>query len=132
MSAISQEEARVVSERSKGLPIKEELLVDRGSKSIGTKDDTNKLPYHLLSGEALEEVVRVLQFGASKYSERGWENGIHFSRVFSASMRHLWAWWRREPLDPESGITHLAHALCCIMFLLHYELKKMNSLDDRP
>jgi len=97
----------------------------------GRKDDTGKLPYHLLAPELLEETARVLQFGTIKYSERNWESGMAWSRPFAALMRHMWAWWRGEATDPETGFSHLAHAACCIMFLLAYEKRKAG-LDDRP
>ena len=35
-----------------------------------------------------------------------------------------------EDKDPESGLSHLAHAACCIMFLLEFE-KTHPELDDR-
>ena len=100
----------------------------------GTKLDTGKLRYDLLPPELLEETARVLTFGANKYDDRNWELGINYSRVFGALMRHAWAWW--NPLvsdyDPETGYHHLAHAVCCIAFLLSYELRNMKEFDDRP
>lgn len=98
----------------------------------GLKYDEKKIRYDLLPPEALHEISRVLSFGAEKYSARNWEHGITYGRVFAALMRHLWAWWKGENLDPETGITHLAHAGCCLMFLLTYEARKMEKWDDRP
>lgn len=97
----------------------------------GRKDDANKLPYDLLPSDAIEEILEVLKCGAVKYGSRNWENGMAWSRPFAALMRHMWAWWRREPCDNETGITHLAHAGCCLLFLLSYELRRTGS-DDRP
>jgi hypothetical protein len=97
----------------------------------GRKDDQGKLPWHLLPPDALDQIVWVLQHGANKYGERNWENGMSWSRPFSALMRHMWAWWRGEGVDPETGISHLSHAGCCIMFLLAYEQRSIGS-DDRP
>ena len=99
--------------------------------SEGRKDDAGKLPYQLLPSDAVEEILRVLDFGAQKYAPRNWEKGMAWSRPFSALMRHMWAWWRGERTDPETGISHLAHAGCCILFLLSYELRKVGT-DDRP
>lgn len=99
--------------------------------SEGKKFDAGKLPWHLLPGDAVEEVVRVLQFGAGKYGERNWERGMAWSRPFAAAMRHLWAWWRGDDSDPETGLSHLAHALCCIMFLMAYVNRGVGT-DDRP
>lgn len=101
------------------------------SDMTGHKADAGKLGYHLLPSDAIEEVVKVLDFGAAKYSERNWERGMRFSRPFSAMMRHMWAWWRGEDKDPESGLSHLAHAACCVLFLLAYE-ERVLGFDDRP
>lgn len=95
------------------------------------KHDTNKLPYDLLPSDAVEDVLAVLQFGAEKYSARNWELGMDWSRPFAALMRHMWAWWRGEDNDPESGLSHLAHAGCCIMFLLAYSKRNVGT-DNRP
>lgn len=97
----------------------------------GVKYDQDKLPYHLLPPELLEGIAAVLQFGAVKYSERNWELGMSWSRPFGALMRHMWAWWRGEEMDPETGMSHLWHAGCCIAFLIAYEQRKIGN-DDRP
>lgn len=97
----------------------------------GQKFDSDKLRYELLPPELLEEVARVLTFGAHKYSARNWELGMAWSRPFAALMRHMWAWWRGEDKDPETGYSHLSHAACCIAFLVSYEARNVGT-DDRP
>ena len=97
----------------------------------GQKFDSDKLRYELLPPELLEEVARVLTFGAKKYADRNWELGMKWSRPFGALMRHMWAWWRGEEKDPETGYSHLAHAACCIAFLVSYEARNVGT-DDRP
>ena len=84
----------------------------------GTKEDAEKAPYHLIAPELLQAVAEILAFGAKKYAPRNWEKGMNWSRPFGACMRHLWAWWRGEDTDEETGKSHLWHAACCIMFLL--------------
>ena len=97
----------------------------------GVKHDEHKVPMHLLPPELLAGTAAVLDFGARKYSERNWELGMAWHRPFSALMRHMWAWWRGEDLDPETGMSHLWHASCCIAFLMAYEQRKIGT-DDRP
>jgi hypothetical protein len=97
----------------------------------GWKADAGKTPYHLLPPELLEAVGQVLAFGANKYAPRNWENGLAWSRVFSALQRHLWAWWGGEECDPETGMSHLWHAGCCVAFLIAYESRRTGQ-DDRP
>lgn len=98
----------------------------------GVKYDQGKTRYDLVPPEALEQIAQVLTFGAAKYADRNWEKGINFGRVFGAAMRHLWSWWRGENTDPETGLSHLAHAGCCIFFLLTFEYRGRKDLDDRP
>lgn len=62
--------------------------------------------------------------------ERNWEQGMSWGRVFAALMRHMWAWWRGEDKDPETGESHLWHAGCCIAFLIAYEARGVGT-DDR-
>lgn len=99
----------------------------------GTKYDDGKPALQYWSPWALEETARVLAFGAVKYEAWNWAKGIKYTRVFGAMMRHLWAWWRGEQFDEETGLHHLAHAMCCLMFLLHYEklAESYKEYDDR-
>lgn len=94
------------------------------------KFDADKLPLHLLSTEALNQTAAVLKFGAQKYAEHNWRKGFAWSRPLAAAMRHITAFNAGEDKDPESGLSHLAHAACCIMFLLEFE-KTHPHLDDR-
>lgn len=85
----------------------------------GRKFDGGKLQYGLLPPLALRETVKVLTFGAEKYEPDNWRRVPDgHRRYFDAAQRHLWAYKEGEKIDPESGVNHLAHALCCIMFML--------------
>ena len=94
------------------------------------KFDDDKLPVNLLSTEALLQTAAVLKFGADKYHAHNWRDGFAWSRPLAAAMRHIMAFNDGENKDPESGLSHLAHAACCIMFLLEFE-KTHPNLDDR-
>jgi len=102
------------------------------SSTVGgaMKFDDNKLPVNLLSTEALNQTAAVLKFGADKYHAHNWRDGFAWSRPLAAAMRHIMAYNDGEDKDPESGLSHLAHAACCIMFLLEFE-KTHPELDDR-
>lgn len=97
----------------------------------GIKYDGDKIRYDLLPPELLQGVAEILTFGAKKYSERNWEKGMDWGRVYGALQRHLWAWWRGEDKDPETGKSHLWHAGCCIAFLIAFEERGVGK-DDRP
>jgi hypothetical protein len=109
-----------------------ELKTVVGTMPTGTalKFDGGKLPLHLLSTEAMNQTAAVLAFGAQKYAAHNWRKGFVWSRPLSAAMRHITAFNAGEDKDPESGLSHLAHAACCIMFLLEFE-KTHKELDDR-
>lgn len=96
----------------------------------GLKNDMGKTELALLPFEAVEEVGKVLTFGALKYEAHNWRKGMAWSRMLSAALRHIFAFARGEDLDPESGLSHLAHAACCILFLLSYTLNG-GGHDDR-
>lgn len=99
--------------------------------SEGRKDDSAKVRMELLPPELLEGTATILTFGAEKYEDRNWEKGMSWGRVYGALMRHMWAWWRKEPCDPETGHSHLWHASACIAFLIAYEQRNIGR-DDRP
>lgn len=103
----------------------------RAADGQGRKDDQGKLPWGLLPFDAIEQVVHVLRFGANKYKARNWERGMAWSRPFDALLRHMTAWHRGETRDPETGLPHLAHAGCCLLFLLAMEVRSSGT-DDRP
>lgn len=96
-------------------------------ETAGRKFDGGKLEYGLLPPFALEEIVKVLTFGAQKYERDNWQKVPDSKRrYFDALQRHVWAWKRGEQFDPESGIHHLAHAMCCLMFLYEHDIMYSN------
>lgn len=95
------------------------------------KFDTDKIRVDLLPICPLMRTAKVLTFGAKKYSERNWELGFDWSRPYGALLRHMFAWWGGEDKDPETGLSHLDHAACCIMFLQEFEEKGIGN-DNRP
>lgn len=94
------------------------------------KFDQGKPPMSLLSTTALVEIAKVLEFGKNKYSANNWRSGFNWSRLLDSAMRHLTAFNDGEDKDPESGLSHLAHLGCCILFLLEFE-QTHPELDDR-
>lgn len=94
------------------------------------KQDGGKPRLDLIAPEFLFGTAEVLRFGADKYAERNWEKGMSWGRCFGAMMRHMWAWWSGEATDKETGLSHLWHAACCLMFLIAYEQRKIGT-DDR-
>lgn len=95
-----------------------------------TKHDQEKIPLELLSPVALNMIGEVMAFGAKKYAAHNWRKGMVWSRLLGAALRHILAYMGGEDKDPESGLSHIAHAGCCIMFLLEYIAKGLGQ-DDR-
>jgi hypothetical protein len=95
---------------------------------VGRKFDAGKVDYTLVPWVGLEEVVKVLEFGARKYDRDNWqhvEGGMQ--RYQAAAFRHLIAYNQGEKADPETGLSHLAHAGCCLLFLLALETRDGNA-----
>ena len=90
----------------------------------GRKFDGGKPQYGLLPPLALEETAKVLTYGAEKYEPDNWKHVPDSKRrYFDAMQRHLWAWKAGEQNDQETGLSHLAHAMCCLMFLYEHDVK---------
>jgi hypothetical protein len=71
-----------------------------------------------------------MSFGAKKYSRDNWRGGFSWTRPLAASLRHIFSYIGGEDKDPETGISHLAHAVCCLFFVLEFE-ETHKELDDR-
>ena len=100
--------------------------MSEGLKYDGDKVRMDRLPWRAIVGAA-----KVLTYGARKYGDGNWRNGIAYSRCYAATMRHLVAWWLGETNDSETGLNHLYHALCEIMFMAEYA-ETHPEMDDRP
>jgi hypothetical protein len=106
---------------------------ERGTAPVvltGKKFDNEKPRWELLPSAPLGAIASVLTFGAKKYDAHNWRGGIEYSRLIGAAYRHLSAFNDGEDIDPESGLSHLAHLGCCVLFLLEQEAKG-TGLDDR-
>lgn len=94
----------------------------------GMKFDGEKVRMDLLPPEAIRTVAKIFTFGANKYGDHNWREGINHSRLYAAVQRHLNSYWSGEDLDPESGETHLAHAVCGLLMMMSLDPEKY---DDR-
>lgn len=101
-------------------------------KAEGTKHDSDKVRLDLLPPYPLECIAEILTYGAQKYSPWNWTKGIHYSRLYRATLSHLFAWARGEILDPESGKPHLWHAGCNILFLIWHSEYRPDLNDIHP
>ena len=97
-------------------------------------DMDKKLRIELIPPEAIFVLTRVYMYGVQKYYEHSWRQGITWSKLFGAILRHVYAWFRGEENDPESKLPHLAHAAwnCLTLLMYHKYLRNGKIFDDRP
>jgi hypothetical protein len=107
----------------------DEVRVVNGS----TGGEKGKKPesYSLIPWSQLDEVARLYNAGAQKYSRDNWRKGYDWSLSFDSLIRHARSWWEGEETDPETGCSLLAsvvfHAFGLMYFKEHHP-----QLDDRP
>lgn len=119
--------------------IGKDVEIDHGPSAIDllvsnmsfVKHDQDKPRMDLIFWPAIEDLAKVLTHGARKYSDNNWHKCTSVMRYFGAAMRHMIAFWRGEDNDPESGLPHLSHAMCCIMFIQGIFSLHGSSADDR-
>ena len=89
----------------------------------GRKYDGDKAKLYLLPPKSILEVGKVLTYGAEKYDPENWRKVDDLqNRYTSAALRHIFAHIDGEADDQETGLSHLAHAMCCLLFKLEDEL----------
>lgn len=84
----------------------------------GIKLDNGKPRWELMPWKQLGQVTDILTFGADKYAPNNWKKVTPMSRYVGAAFRHFTSWCEGEKTDKESGKSHLAHAICCLLFLM--------------
>ena len=94
--------------------------MEQKEKSIRLNE--GKLQWSLVDFKSLEPMVRVLEFGAKKYSRYNWKKGMETHEICESMLRHIFAYLSGEENDPESGLSHIGHIQCNAKFLqFHHE-----------
>jgi hypothetical protein len=91
--------------------------------SEGIKYDQDKPDYSLLPFGPVDDIVKVLTYGAKKYDRFNWSK-VERHRYEAACLRHISAYLQGEKLDPETDISHLAHAATSLIFLMEFDKKE--------
>ena len=98
------------------------------------KADINKPRLELIEPEFIIGLGKVLTFGANKYSANNWKNATvdDVERIKGALLRHQMAYLKGEKIDPETGLSHLYHIACNLMFLDYFDRQNCGevSFDD--
>ena len=104
------------------------LKLPEVKETVGKKYDNDKLRWSLLPLGALQDVVKVLEFGAKKYAPDNWKYVDQAEeRYWNAAMRHIVAYRLESPNDSETGLSHLAHAVCCLLYIQQLDKEEENN-----
>lgn len=101
-----------------------------GLEHLADRFNSGKPQWSLVDYPSMHSMVKVLEFGANKYSRNNWKKGLPYTQIIDSTLRHLYAFLSGEDLDPESKLSHLGHAQCNLMFL-EYMRREKPELDDR-
>lgn len=99
---------------------------------LGAKADQGKAPVEFITqfGPCLEEVSRLAEYGAVKYSREGWKHVLGGKeRYTSAMLRHLFA-EDRELIDPETDLHHATAVAWNALARLHFILMENTRVTD--
>lgn len=92
----------------------------------------HKVAFSSLPAATVAEVAVAMTEGARKYGRHNYRaSEIKASTYFDATLRHLFAWWEGEDIDPDSGLHHTAKAIASLMVVRDAMLSE-TYLDDRP
>lgn len=94
------------------------------------KFDNGKPRVDLVDPEFLLGLAQVLTFGANKYGDHNWRNGLDVSRAIAAALRHIMEFQMGRNADAESGLHPLLHAGASLQFAFWTAMNKPDC-DDR-
>lgn len=100
-------------------PMTKEQIIN---SPIGLRFNTGKLRWGLVHFKSLEPLVRVLMFGAEKYTDNNWQKGLNEREILECAQRHLAAMLDGELIDKESGLPHVGHLMCNALFYSYFQL----------
>lgn len=114
---------------------KEVRLLKDSKKEKGLRYNEGKPRWSLVDFDSLEPMVRVLEYGADKYTvgdvsgADNWKKGFLTSEICNSLLRHIFALLRGEMDDVDSGLSHVGHILSNAMFL-SYMIKEKPEFND--
>ena len=105
--------------------------INSTAKGSGARANWNKTRLDLIPLHLLDNCADVFEYGINKYAEWNWAKGMAWNIPYQCLLRHLSAWYRGEDNDPESGKSHLGHAMANLIMLEHYS-QSYKEGDNRP
>lgn len=108
-----------------------EELANKFNEQVSVKHDQQKPSVQYIPMEALFAMGEAYGYGAKKYGGYNFQiTGLEVTRCLAAAVRHIFQFLAGQDNDPESGLSHLGHALAAIGMAI-YSLKNHPSKDDR-
>jgi len=101
--------------------VNETIYNDWVKVDVFKKNDEDKDQWHLVPDAVMKDVVEILTRGEKKYPGENWKKCTDKNRYLDAIYRHLYEWKEEDREDGESGYSHLAHAICNLLFLAALE-----------
>lgn len=123
-------ESEMTKTQSPKISLKQYQTLSETQTKQGIKHDSGKPDLSYISLTLMEEVAKVREFGAKKYSRNNWVLGFQYTRSIAAALRHIMAFNSGEDYDQESNLSHIAHAVCCLEHLLN-DIKNHPENDNR-
>jgi len=92
----------------------------------GCKYDKGKARWSLIPLDVIQGAADVFTFGANKYSDYGWQQGVleRPDKYISALMRHITEYQSGQRIDEDSGMPTMDHILCNCIILGWYDKHK--------
>jgi hypothetical protein len=113
-------------------PPESKVYINPGNPNyVAPPDTVMKIDHTLIPIDALEEVSRALMYGKEKHGAWGWiQNPKSYTELLAKTQRHIFEFQRGVTYDPATGLSHIACAICDLMFLQSNILKERGT-DDR-
>lgn len=105
--------------------------INSTERGTGARYNDNKPEYSQIPLHLLEDTARAFMYGEKKYAKFNWLKGMNWNIPYDCALRHLFAWYAGEDNDKESGLPHLAHAMCNLLMLTAYAQNYPEG-DNRP
>ena len=91
------------------------------ASETGLRFNEGKPRWSLMSYKAMEPMIKVLEYGATKYTDHNWKKGLNSVEILECLQRHLAALMDGEKMDQESMQQHIGHIMCNAMFYSYFE-----------
>jgi hypothetical protein len=112
--------------------LRKTMRADTITLTTGVKYDGDKPRMSLVPPKAILEVAKVLTYGAKKYSAENWRKVPEaHQRYLDAALRHINQYHQGQIIDNETGINHLAHAICSLLFIVELDSLKATPEPDQ-